>query len=112
MVGKGQDIQVNEKLQTFLEINGQVEDIVRKDLVFPYGKSSGRIGELVSWNFFYCWNHCTRSMLMMKFSTQPLSKILNITPERYDELIDDVRKEMPEYETFARTTRVYGRKKN
>src|ERR1044072_5510894 len=69
MVGKGQDIQVNEKLQTFLEVNGQVEDIVRKDLVFPYGKSSGRIGELVSWNLFYCWNHCTRSMLMMKFST-------------------------------------------
>ena len=41
----------------------------------------------------------------------PLSKILNITPERFDELIDEMRKEMPEYESFTRTTRVYGRKK-
>ncbi len=44
----GQDVHVNEKLQSFLEANGQVEDIVRKDLIIPYGKSSGRIGEIVS----------------------------------------------------------------
>ena len=45
---RGQDVQVNEKLQLFLEVNEQVEDIVKKDLVIPYGKSSGRIGEVVS----------------------------------------------------------------
>lgn len=41
MLEKGQEIQVNDKLQTFLEVNGQVEGIVRKDLILPYGKSSG-----------------------------------------------------------------------
>ena len=48
----GQDAQVNEKLQSFLEVNGQIENIVRKDLRIPYGKSSSRIGEVVSG--FYC----------------------------------------------------------
>ena len=48
MVGRGQDIKVNERLQSFLEANEQVQDIVRKDLIFPYGKSSGRVGEIVS----------------------------------------------------------------
>ena len=50
-------------------------------------------------------------MTLFSSLRHPLSKILNITPERIDELIDEMRKEMPEYETFARTTRVYGRKK-
>ena len=40
-----------------------------------------------------------------------ISKVLNITPERCDELLDDMRKELSEYETSTRTTRVYGRKK-
>ena len=42
---------------------------------------------------------------------QPFSRVMNITPERFDELVDDMRKEMPEYESFAQSTRVYGRKK-
>ena len=41
---------------------------------------------------------------------QSLSRILNVTPERCDELVNDMRKEMLEYETFVPTTRVYGRK--
>ena len=48
MKDKGQDLYINEKLQTFLEVNGKVEDIVRKDFILPYGKSSGRVGEIVS----------------------------------------------------------------
>lgn len=47
----------------------------------------------------------------ISFLRQQLLNILNITPEGYDGLIDDMRKEMPEYETFTQTTRVYGRKK-
>ena len=48
MVENGLDMFVGERLQSFLEANGQVEDIVRKDLTFSYGRSTDRVGKLVS----------------------------------------------------------------
>src|ERR1044072_8995978 len=53
---KGQDNQANEKLQSFLQTNGKVEDIVRKDLILPYGKVSGRLGKVVSRIIMILWD--------------------------------------------------------
>ncbi|CAI2185876.1 5702_t:CDS:2 [Funneliformis geosporum] len=101
MAEKGQDPHILLKLPSFMEKNGQLEEIVKGDKFCSYDKSSGRLGQIA------VENH-TAFFTNIK---PPLMKAMNIPSEEYDELVKAMTRELVEYETMIHTVRVYGRKK-
>ncbi len=48
MIEKGQDVNIDEKLQSILEANQQLEDIIKAKATINFGKS-----QVVSINYYY-----------------------------------------------------------
>ncbi|CAG8700602.1 1427_t:CDS:2, partial [Funneliformis mosseae] len=97
IIQNGQDPHVITKLQSFMEANGQLEGIVSEEKFGSFSKSAGQLSPLA------VENH----KLGFTGVKSVLSKVLNISSEEYDELVKEMTIELPEYETFNHTVRVY-----
>ncbi|CAI2185454.1 6682_t:CDS:2, partial [Funneliformis geosporum] len=93
MIENGQDPHIITKLRSFMETNGQLEDIVREEKFGPYDKSAGRLSQLAIENHKLGFTALKATLI----------KVLNISSEEYDELIQAMTIELSEYKTFNHT---------